>query len=92
MSKLVIAREIYFKMDIFFHGAKTSTGPGPSRCWGFKITLRESKLGMTPLEEWSALRRDLYLKKHNTFKREASCVRRDSEPQSQHASNRRPTP
>jgi len=33
---------------------------------GFKITLRYSTLGMTPLVEWSARRRDLYLTTHNT--------------------------
>ena len=33
---------------------------------GFTITLRHTTLGRTPLDEWSARRRDLYLTKHNT--------------------------
>jgi hypothetical protein len=27
-SNIVIARKIYFKIDIIFHGSKASTGPG----------------------------------------------------------------
>jgi hypothetical protein len=48
-----------------YHGARASSEPGPHHCRGFSITL-----GRTPLGEWSARRRDLYLTKHNTHKRQ----------------------
>jgi len=37
---------------------------------GFMITLRHTTLGRTPLDEWSARRRDLYLTIHDTHKRQ----------------------
>ena len=43
-------------------------------------------LGNTPLDEWSARRRKLYLTTHNTHDRQASIPWRDSNPQSQRAS------
>jgi hypothetical protein len=36
----------------------------------FAITLRHTTFGSTPLSEWSARRRDLYLTTHNTHKRQ----------------------
>jgi hypothetical protein len=40
---------------------------------GFTIThIRHTTLGRTPLDEWSARRRDLYLTTHNTHKRQTS--------------------
>jgi len=36
----------------------------------FTITLRHTTLGRTPLDKWSARRRDLYLTTHNTHQRE----------------------
>ena len=48
--------------------------------------------GMTSLDEWSARRRDLYRTAYNTHKRHRSMLRRGSNPQSQQASGRRPTP
>jgi hypothetical protein len=40
---------------------------------GFTITLRHTHtLGRTPLDEWPARRRDLYLTTHNTHKRQTS--------------------
>jgi hypothetical protein len=42
------------------------SGPKPPRCRGFIITLRHITLGRTPLDEWSARRRNLYLTTHNT--------------------------
>jgi len=38
----------------------------PPYCWGFEITLRHTTLGRTPLDEWSASHRDLYLRTRNT--------------------------
>ena len=54
-------------------------------------TQRRTTFGRTPLDEWSARRRDLYLKTHNTHNRHP-CPRWDSNPQSQQASGHRPTP
>jgi hypothetical protein len=48
------------------------SGPGPGRRPDFQITLRHTTLGRTPLEEWSARRRDLCLTTHNTEKRQTS--------------------
>jgi len=36
------------------------------------ITLRHTTLGKTPLDEWSARRRDIYLTTHSTHKRQIS--------------------
>jgi hypothetical protein len=36
------------------------SGPGPTHCRGPAITLRHITLGRTPLDEWSAHRKDLY--------------------------------
>ena len=56
-------------------------------------TQRHTTVGRTPLDEWSARRRDLYLTSHNTHNRQASIPPRwDSNPRSQQASGRRPTP
>jgi len=38
-------------------------GPGPPHCQGFRITLRHTTLGWTPLDERSARSRDLYVAK-----------------------------
>ena len=54
-------------------------------------TQRRITVGRTPLDEWSARRRDLYLTTHNTHNKHP-CHRWDSNPQSQQASGRRPTP
>ena len=54
-------------------------------------TQRRTIDGRTPLDEWSARRRDLYLTTHNTHHK-YPCHRWDSNPRSQQASGRRPTP
>ena len=54
-------------------------------------TQRRTTVGRTSLDEWSACRRDLYLTTHNTHNRHP-CPRLDSNPRSQQASGRRPTP
>jgi hypothetical protein len=54
-------------------------------------TYRRTTFGRTPLDEWSARRRDLYLTTHNTNNRQTSMPPWDSNPQSQQASGRRPT-
>ena len=45
----------------FSYDARAASGPGPPYCWGFTITLIHTTVGMTPLNGWSARRRDLYL-------------------------------
>ena len=54
-------------------------------------TQRRTTVGRTPLDEWLACRRDLYLTTHNTNNRHP-CPRCDSNPQSQQTSGRTPTP
>jgi len=66
-----------------FHGSITPSGLRSPHYRDFVITLKHSTLGKSPLEEWSARRRDLYLKKHNTHKRGISIPLWDSNPQSQ---------
>jgi hypothetical protein len=39
---------------------------------GLMITLRHTTIGRSPLDEWSARRRDLYLTIYNTHKRQTS--------------------
>ena len=53
---------------IFPHGSIDPRGPGPPPCRGFSITLRHIAPGRTPLDEWSARRRDDYLVIYNTHK------------------------
>ena len=57
----------------------------------FTITLRHTTLGRTPLKEWTARPRDLYLITHKNQKRQTSMFRRDSNPQSQKARGSRLT-
>jgi len=57
---------------VFFYGATAPRGPGPPHCRGFTVTLRHTALGRTPLDEWSARRRDLYLQTHNIHKKHTS--------------------
>ena len=68
--------------------------PRPPSCWGFEITLRYIKIDRTPLGEWSARRRELYLTKKKAIltRKRYPRLRRDSKPPSQQASGRRPTP
>ena len=64
--------------DILFHGATAHRGLRSFRCRGFTITLGHIALGRTPLDEWSARRRDRYL--HNTHKRRTSMPPAGLEP------------
>jgi hypothetical protein len=52
----------------------------PLDCEGFTITLRHTTLDRTPLDEWSAKRRDVYLTTHNTHKRWTSMPLAGFEP------------
>jgi hypothetical protein len=54
---------------LFFHGRTAPSGSGRPHYRGFTITLRHTTLGRTPLDEWSAWRRDLYPTTHNNNNR-----------------------
>ena len=71
----------------FFQGTAAPSGPGPPHCQGFMITRGHTTLSRTFLDEWSAWHRGLYLKTHNTHKRQTSMrLLRDWNPQSQQVS------
>jgi len=58
------------KVFIFFsRGATAPSGPRPSYNQCFRITLRHTTLGSTPVDERSARRRGLNLTTHNTYDR-----------------------
>jgi hypothetical protein len=76
-SQLHKARVSYFPPS---HGAKAPSGLGSPRYQGFMITLRRTTLGRTPLDEWSARSRDLYLRTHSTHKRQISMTPAGFEP------------
>jgi hypothetical protein len=56
----------------FFSNRATVLGPGPPHYRSFTITLIHTTLGRTPLDKWSARRRDLFLTIHNTHNRQTS--------------------
>jgi hypothetical protein len=67
--------------DFFlFHMITAPSGPGPPHYSGFTITLRHTTLGRTPLDEWSAWRRDLYLIIQNTHNKQTSMLPAGFEP------------
>ena len=55
-----------------FCGPTAHSEPGPPHYRGFTITLRHTTVGRTPLDEWLAGLRGLYLTTHNTHNRHAS--------------------
>ena len=81
-----------------YYGLSTSvflttapSGPRSPHCRGFKITHRHITLGRTPLDEWSAGRRDTW--QHTTLTTDRHpCPWRDSKSRSQQASGGTPTP
>jgi hypothetical protein len=73
---------------VCFHGFRAPSGSGPPHYRVFTITLRLTTLGRTPLDNWSAHRRETQQSKDTAIQ----CSRRDPNPQSQQASGRRPPP
>ena len=67
-SESIFSSATYF----FFHAARSPSGPEPTHYRGFVITLRHTTLGRTPLDEWSARRRDLYWTAQCTHNRQTS--------------------
>ena len=49
-------------------------------CWGFEVEFRHTTFGRTPLDEWFARLRDLYLTTHNTHNRRTSIPPAGFEP------------
>jgi hypothetical protein len=90
---IVICRQFMFLMvtTLFFLGGGFNAIPGHDLpLEGFAITLiRRITPGRTPLDEWSARRRYLYLTTHNTHNKHL-CPPWDSKPQSKPTSGRRP--
>ena len=59
--------------NFFYHDATAPTGPRTfSLSRIHDHTQRRTTVGRTPMDEWSAGRRDLYLTTRNTYKRQAS--------------------
>ena len=58
----------------FFCGAATQRGSWLPHSWGFFLDYNQQRttVGRTPLDEWSARRRDLYLTTHNSHNRQTS--------------------
>jgi len=67
--------------QFLFHGVLAPSGPGPSHCRGFTITLRHTTFARTPLSRLSGRRRDLYLTTHNTHKRQTPLPTAGFEPE-----------
>jgi hypothetical protein len=63
-TKMRLKKWIY----LFLVLRNSPSGPGPPLYRGFTFTFRHTTLGRTPLDEWSAGRRNLYLTTHNTHK------------------------
>ena len=56
----------------FFRGLSAPKWPGSPHYWEFTIKFRHTTLDRTPLDEWSARHRDMYLTTNNSHKRETS--------------------
>ena len=56
----------------FLFGATASSRPGSPHSRGFLDHTWRTTVGRTPLDEWSASRRNLYLTTHNTHNRRTS--------------------
>jgi hypothetical protein len=61
--------------NVLFHGL-TALGPVHLRCRGYDITLRQTTIDRTLLDERSPRHRDLCLTTHNTRSRRPPCPRR----------------
>jgi hypothetical protein len=57
---------------IFSHGATASSMPRSPHCRRLINTVKHTTFSRTPLDEWSALRRNLYLTTHNTHNGQTS--------------------
>jgi hypothetical protein len=71
---------IQWRLFFFFPWRKSPSESRPPHYQGFTITLRHTTIGRTPLDEWSARRRDLYLTTYKTLKRQTSMPPAGFEP------------
>jgi hypothetical protein len=64
----------YIYVFNFFYNLTQQPPIGPRRPHyrGFMFTLRHTTVGRTPMDEWSARRRDLYLTAQNSHKKQTS--------------------
>ena len=83
---------LQLSLRFIFSWHNSPSGPRPPHFRGSMITLRHTKHGRTPLDEWSARRRDLYPTTHNTHKRKTSMPPAGFEPTIQQENGRRTTP
>jgi hypothetical protein len=65
---------------LFSYGAEAQNGSWPPHSWGAEILFRRTTVGRTSLDEWSARRRDLYLKTPNIHNRQTSVAQVVFEP------------
>ena len=83
-SNCRIAKRICTKLRIFLFCSNNPQWAIASSFTRFlERTQRRTTVGRTPLDEWSASCRDLYLKTHNTHNTQISIPQWDSNPQSQ---------
>ena len=82
VSTLIVGLKFKLNCNFFFYGACSPIGGcGLLILWGFRDhTQRHTTVGRTPLDEWSARRRDLYLTTHNTHSRQTSMPPAGFEP------------
>ena len=81
------------KSFFFGGGSATQRWAWAPHSWGFlDHTQQRTTVGRTPLEEWSARLRDLYLTTQTLTTDKHPCPGWDSNPRSQQESGRRPTP
>jgi hypothetical protein len=64
----------------FSNGSTAHSGTRPPHYRDFTITLRHATLSITPLDEWSVPRRDIYLTTHNNRRRQTSMPQAGFEP------------
>ena len=73
VTKAYLFNEAFYWFNIsFYHGSTAPVGLKSPHYWRYMITLRHTTLGRTPLDEWSARRRDLFLTTHNTHNGQTS--------------------
>jgi hypothetical protein len=66
---------LFINLFIYFSsGVAAQHGPKPHHFLGFEITHIDTTVGITPLNEGSARRRDPFLTTHNNHKRHTSMV------------------
>jgi len=98
----VIARKLYqtgIHGENFPHDTTAPNGLGSPHNRDLKITPKNTTLGRTPLDKWSAWRRDLYATTHTTHDRDSHApgprlrppAPDHRPPQSQQTSGYRPT-